>query len=210
MTRPASARVLARAMPARKQDTIVFTVFFCTSRGLAGATTTAAETMKRVLEGTTRRTSSRSRPRTTQTGVWDQRGCRTASRAVEEYQMRNGNYTSGLKATTSSSRRPTASTRWPGTSATSPHPVWASARPPRSAPTPCTANIDDHFSVVYRVPDGRPAATTKAGTGPTPTSRSRDYVLGSKRILQVFGARISGESAWRYRGGKKTSVSDRA
>ena len=43
------------------------------------------------------------------------------------------------------------------------------------------------------------AATTNAATGSRPTTRVKDYILGSKGTADVFGNSITGKNKWRYR-----------
>jgi hypothetical protein len=60
-------------------------------------------------------------------------------------------------------------------------------------------NIYDHFSIVFEYPDnvrGYHNCRHWANTD----KQVKDYVLGSKGFCDVFGGRIAGENAWRYRG----------
>jgi predicted dehydrogenase len=64
---------------------------------------------------------------------------------------------------------------------------------------PMYGNIYDHFSLVYEYPDNVRGYHNCRHWANTDT-RIKDYVLGSKGYCDVFGNRISGPSAWRYRG----------
>ena len=59
-------------------------------------------------------------------------------------------------------------------------------------------NIYDHFNVVYEYPDGtRGYHNSRHWRGAF--QQVKDYVLGAKGTCDVFGNRIAGESAWRFR-----------
>jgi predicted dehydrogenase len=66
---------------------------------------------------------------------------------------------------------------------------------------PKYGNIYDHFSIVYEYPDnvrGYHQCRHWKGTA----LRVKDYILGEKGVVDVFGNSISGENKWRYRGAK--------
>jgi hypothetical protein len=64
---------------------------------------------------------------------------------------------------------------------------------------PIYGNIYDHFSIVYEYPNdvrGYHHCRHWRNTA----QKTKDYVLGSKGVADVFGNRISGPNKWRYRG----------
>jgi predicted dehydrogenase len=62
-------------------------------------------------------------------------------------------------------------------------------------------NIWDHFSVVYEYPNGV-RGYHQCRHWPNTATRVKDYVLGSKGRVDVFGNRIEGATDWRFRGEK--------
>jgi predicted dehydrogenase len=138
-------------------------------------------------------------------GVWEPRVKRDQAGSEMEYQMRNWYYYSWLSGDHIVEQAVHAIDTM----------AWALGdKPPiqcwgvggRQTRTDAIyGNIYDHFSLVYEYPDdvrGYHQCRHWSNTD----RRVKDYVLGSKGVCDVFGApapaspRISGESAWRYRG----------
>ncbi|WP_422928471.1 Gfo/Idh/MocA family protein [Singulisphaera sp. PoT] len=64
---------------------------------------------------------------------------------------------------------------------------------------PQYGNIYDHFSIVYEYPNNVRGYHNCRHWRDT-AYQTKDYVLGSKGTCDIFGKRISGPNAWRYRG----------
>jgi predicted dehydrogenase len=156
------------------------------------------ETMKRVLDGTIGKVVA---VETTynSTGVWDPRKSHGEVGSEMEYQMRNWYYYTWLSGDhiVEQAVHGIDTMAW-ALGDKPPIQCWGSGG--RQVRTdPMYGNIYDHFSIVFEYPDnvrGYHNCRHWANTD----KQVKDYVLGSKGFCDVFGSRISGEDAWRYRG----------
>jgi predicted dehydrogenase len=71
----------------------------------------------------------------------------------------------------------------------------------QSRTDPKYGNIWDHFAIVYEYPNNVRGYHQCRHWVKT-DSRTKDFILGSKGVADVFGNSISGQEKWRYRGPK--------
>jgi predicted dehydrogenase len=158
------------------------------------------ETMKRVAEGAIGRIVS---VETTYNsgGVWDPRCTREEAKSEMEYQMRNWYYYTWLSGDhiVEQAVHGIDTMAW-ALGDQPPLQCWGTGgRQVRTDPK--YGNIYDHFAIVYEYPDdvrGYHMCRHWQGTD----QQTKDYLLGSNGFCDVFGSRITGENAWRYRGPK--------
>jgi predicted dehydrogenase len=156
------------------------------------------ETMKRVLDGAIGKIVA---IETTYNsgGVWDPRKTREEVGSEMEYQMRNWYYHCWLSGDHIVEQAVHGIDTMAWALGDRP-PIQCRASGGRQVRTdPKYGNIFDHFSVVYEYPDnvrGYHNCRHWANTD----GQVKDYILGSKGTCDVFGSRIAGENAWRYRG----------
>jgi predicted dehydrogenase len=131
-------------------------------------------------------------------GVWEPRATREQTKSEMEYQMRNWYYYTWLSGDHIVEQAVHAIDTM----------GWALGdKPPlrcwgvggRQARTdPVYGNIYDHFSIVYEYP-GDIRGYHQCRHWRNTDQRTKDFILGSKGVCDVFGHRISGPNAWRYR-----------
>jgi predicted dehydrogenase len=156
------------------------------------------ETMNRVLDGAVGdiiavETTYNSR------GVWDPRKSRSEVGSEMEYQMRNWYYYDWLSGDHIVEQAVHALDTMAWALGDKP-PIQCFGSGGRQVRTePMYGNIYDHFSLVFEYPDDVRGYHNCRHWANTDT-RIKDYILGSKGVGDVFGNRISGANAWRYRG----------
>jgi predicted dehydrogenase len=138
-------------------------------------------------------------------GVWEPRKTREECSSDMEYQMRNWYYYCWLSGDhiVEQAVHGIDTMAW-ATGDKPPLRCWAvGGRQSRTDPK--YGNIWDHFSVVYEYPNNvrgyhhcRHWVHTE--------NQTKDYILGSKGMADVFGNAITGESKWRYRSGQKRDM----
>jgi predicted dehydrogenase len=132
-------------------------------------------------------------------GVWDPRKSRSEVSSEMEYQMRNWYYYTWLSGDHIVEQAVHAldTMAW-ALGDKPPIQCWGSGG--RQVRTdPMYGNIYDHFAIVYEYPNnvrGYHQCRHWVNTD----HRIKDYVLGSKGFVDVFGSRITGEKPYRYRG----------
>jgi predicted dehydrogenase len=132
-------------------------------------------------------------------GVWDPRRTREQCDSEMEYQMRNWYYYDWLSGDhiVEQAVHGIDTMAW-ATGEALPERCWAVGG--RQARTDAKyGNIWDHFSVVCEYPNDVRGYHHCRHWSNTPT-HVKDYILGAKGTADVFGNRIKGESAWRFRG----------
>ena len=132
-------------------------------------------------------------------GVWDPRRTRDQVGSDMEYQMRNWYYYDWLSGDhiVEQAVHGIDTMAW-AMGDKPPERCFASGgRQVRTEPG--YGNIYDHFSVVYEYPNNvRGYHNCRHWKGCD--QQVKDYLLGSKGTCDVFGSKITGENAWRYRG----------
>ncbi len=132
-------------------------------------------------------------------GVWDPRATREQVSSEMEYQMRNWYYYTWLSGDHIVEQAVHGIDTMGWVLGDKP-PVrcWASGgRQVRTEPQ--YGNIYDHFSVVYEYPNNVRGYHNSRHWRDT-AQQTKDYILGSKGMCDIFGNRISGPNKWRYRG----------
>ncbi len=132
-------------------------------------------------------------------GVWEPRRTREQCESEMEYQMWNWYYWDWLSGDHIVEQAVHAidTMAW-ATGDILPEKCWGVGG--RQARTDAKyGNIYDHFSLVYEYPTGVRGYHQCRHWPNTPT-HVKDYILGAKGNADVFGTKISGENAWRYRG----------
>jgi predicted dehydrogenase len=134
-------------------------------------------------------------------GVWDPRRTREQCSSDMEYQMRNWYYYCWLSGDhiVEQAVHGIDTMGW----------VMGDKLPVRcwgmggrqSRTDPKYGNIWDHFSVVYEYP-GDVRGYHHCRHWADTASQTKDYILGSKGMADVFGNKITGPNQWRYRGSK--------
>jgi predicted dehydrogenase len=135
-------------------------------------------------------------------GVWDPRKSREECRSDMEYQMRNWYYYCWLSGDhiVEQAVHGIDTMAW-ATGDKPPIQCWAVGG--RQSRTDAKyGNIWDHFSVVYEYPDNVRGYHHCRHWVHTP-NQTKDYILGSKGMCDVFGNALRGENKWRYRSSKR-------
>jgi predicted dehydrogenase len=131
-------------------------------------------------------------------GVWDPRKTREQCGSDMEYQMRNWYYYSWLSGDhiVEQAVHGLDTMGWV-TGDKPPIRCWGvGGRQSRTDPK--YGNIWDHFSLVYEYPDNVRGYHQCRHWVNTAT-QTKDYILGSKGMADVFGNAITGANKWRYR-----------
>jgi predicted dehydrogenase len=159
------------------------------------------ETMKQVLDGRIGHIVAIETTYNSQ-GVWEPRKTREECSSDMEYQMRNWYYYCWLSGDhiVEQAVHGIDTMAW-ATGDKLPIRCWAVGG--RQSRTDAKyGNIWDHFSVVYEYPDNVRGYHHCRHWVHTP-NQTKDYILGSKGMADVFGNAITGENKWRYRSSKK-------
>jgi predicted dehydrogenase len=155
------------------------------------------ETMKQVFEGKIGDIVAIETTYNSQ-GVWEPRKTREECSSDMEYQMRNWYYYSWLSGDhiVEQAVHGIDTMAW-ATGDKMPIRCWAVGG--RQSRTDAKyGNIWDHFSVVYEYPQNVRGYHHCRHWVHTP-NQTKDYILGSKGMADVFGNSLTGQNKWRYR-----------